>query len=47
MRAIKIIAAALLVTAAAVTVTTVGPDVSDKREHLLQGGVEELREHLL
>lgn len=47
MRAIKTIAAALLVAAAAVTVAAAGPDIDEKREHLLQGGVEELREHLI
>ena len=45
MRSIKIIAAALLVAAAAVT--TLGPAISEKREHILQGGIEQTREHIL
>lgn len=45
MRITKIIAAALLVAAAAVT--TLGPGISEKREHILQGGIEQAREHIL
>ncbi|WP_157529773.1 hypothetical protein [Nocardia sp. NRRL S-836] len=46
MRAIKIVAAALLVTA--VAAVTVGATAGQAREHILQGsGVSEQREHIL